>query len=86
MAKKKKRKHQALQHNQRPIFGASAWRGNEGFHFLLPGSPPTPEMLEAMTKRYQERLRNSPLWDVMVKQFGEEKAEELLKECRAELR
>lgn len=44
------------------------------------------EMLEEMTKQYQENIRNSPLWDIMVKQFGAEKAEALLKECRAELR
>jgi len=39
-----------------------------------------------MTRAYQENIRKSPLWDMMVEQFGPEKAEELLKECRVELR
>jgi len=86
MAKKKKRQHKAQQQNQRPLLGTWAWPEADGIHYLVPGSPPTPKMLEEMTKQYQERLRNSPLWGMMVKQFGREKAEELLKACRAELR
>jgi len=39
-----------------------------------------------MTQLYQEQIRNSPLWDEMVREFGPEKAEELLREFRAELR
>ena len=45
-----------------------------------------PEKLEEMTKQYQENLRNSPRWGEMVRKFGRAKAEELLKECRVELR
>jgi hypothetical protein len=45
-----------------------------------------PEKLEEMTKQYQENLRNSPMWSEMVRKFGRAKAEELLKECRVELR
>jgi hypothetical protein len=33
-----------------------------------------------MTAAYQERIRKSPLWDQMVKEFGEQKATEMLKE------
>ena len=54
-------------------------------HFAAPGAPPTPEQLEQMTKRYQEQIRSSPLWDAMVSEFGEEKAEELLKDFRVQL-
>ena len=89
MAKKKKRKFRQSgmqQPNQKPRSGAWAWPEADGIHYLVPGSPPTPKMLEEMTKQYQENLRNSPLWGMMVKQFGKEKAEELLNECRAELR
>ncbi len=38
-----------------------------------------------MTKDYQEKIRQSPMWDEMVKEYGHKKAEELLKQCKAEL-
>jgi hypothetical protein len=52
----------------------------------VPCRPPTPEMLEQMSRVYQEKIRKSPLWKQMVKQYGQEKAEELLKAFRVELR
>ena len=63
-----------------------SWTENDGIHLVAPGSPPTPEQLEKMTKEYQKRVRNSPLWDEMVKKYGKEKAEKLLKEFKAESR
>ncbi len=63
-----------------------SWTENDGIHFVAPGSPPTPGELEKMTKEYQKRVRNSPLWDEMVKKYGKEKAEKLLKEFKAESR
>jgi hypothetical protein len=54
----------------------------DGFHVVAPGLPPTPEQLEQMTKAYQKHLRTSSLWKEMVQEFGKEKAEELLKQCR----
>ncbi len=33
-----------------------------------------------MAAAYQDRIRQSPLWDQMVKEFGEKKATEMLKE------
>jgi len=48
--------------------------------------PPSPEKLAEMTKSYQQNIRNSALFDEWVCQFGVKKAEEMLKECRAELR
>jgi hypothetical protein len=56
------------------------WASEDGVHALGVGQPPSSAELSAMTKAYQERIRNSPLWGQMVKQFGEEKAKELLKE------
>ena len=41
---------------------------------------------ELMTKNFQRQLRNSELWDQMVAEFGEERAEEILKECKAEVK
>jgi hypothetical protein len=39
-----------------------------------------------MTINFQKELRNSEIWDQMVAEFGEEKAEQLLRECKAELK
>jgi len=35
---------------------------------------------------FQKELRNSEIWDQMVAEFGEEKAEQILKECKAEVK
>ncbi len=63
-----------------------SWIDDEGVHLVAPGSAPSPEELEQMTKEYQKQIRNSPLWNEMVKKFGKERAGELLKECRADIR
>jgi hypothetical protein len=89
MGKKKKRtKKRKRRQKTYPNFpGGFMWQDEKGqVHSLMPGLPPNPEELEDMTRVYQENIRNSPLWEMMVKQFGLEKAEELLKECRVELR
>ena len=44
------------------------------------------KMAELMTKNFQKELRNSEIWDQMVAQFGEAKAKQLLKECKAEVK
>jgi len=41
---------------------------------------------ELMTKNFQKELRNSEIWDQMVAEFGEEKAERLLQDCKAEVK
>ena len=41
---------------------------------------------EVFTRNFQEQIRNSEFWPQMVAEFGEEKAEELLKQCKGELR
>ena len=58
----------------------------DGLHVLLPGTPPSPETLDEMTKVYQQNIRESPLWDEMVREFGEEEAERLLMKFRVEVR
>ena len=52
-------------------------------HAIVPGTP-DPDTFERMTELYQQQIRNSPMWDEMVRQFGPEKAEVLLRQCRAE--
>ncbi len=41
---------------------------------------------ERLTKNFQKELRSSELWDQMVAEFGEEKAEQLLKNCHAQVK
>jgi hypothetical protein len=62
------------------------WQDAEGLHALMPGQPPSEEKLEEMTAAYQENIRNSEIFTLMVKQFGKEKAEEMLKEFKVEIR
>ena len=66
--------------------GTIHWQDEEGLHFLTPGLPPSPEKLAEMTKVYQQNIRNSPLFDEWVRLYGLKKAEDMLKECRMELR
>jgi hypothetical protein len=61
------------------------WAESDGIHALLPGQAPSPAQLAELSRRYQDRIRRSPLWNEMVEQFGKERAEELLRKCRAEI-
>jgi hypothetical protein len=63
-----------------------SWMDGDGMHLLLPGSRPSADTLQEMTRQYRENIRQSPLWQQMVEKFGLEKAEAMLEECRAELR
>jgi hypothetical protein len=38
------------------------------------------------TANFERELRHSELWDQMVAEFGEQRAEEMLRECTAEVR
>jgi len=81
----KNRKNKERRKKSRFGLPGFSWQDGEGFHFLRPGRRPSPEQVEEMTRQYQEKIRNSPLWDQMVNNFGKEKAEELLKECRVKI-
>ncbi len=61
-----------------------AWLAYDGFHMLLPGVP-TPELLEELSRNLQEQLRRSPLWNELIQQYGPERAEQILQQCRAQL-
>ena len=41
---------------------------------------------ELMTKNFQTELRNSEIWEQMVAEFGEKRAQEILKQCKAEVK
>jgi len=47
---------------------------------------PTSSEIDQMSKEYQNQIRNSPMWDEMVNEFGIEKAKELLKECKVDIK
>lgn len=42
----------------------------------------SPADIEVLEKSYQESIRNSPVFDEMVKKFGKKRAEKLLKEFK----
>lgn len=41
---------------------------------------------DVFTRNFQKEIRNSEIWDQMVEQFGEDRALELLNECKAEFK
>lgn len=43
------------------------------------------EFSDRLTANFQRELRKSELWDQMVGEFGEKRAEELLRECKADV-
>lgn len=47
---------------------------------------PGERFAELLTSNFQKQIRNSEIWEQMVAQFGEEKAEQMLKECKAEVK
>jgi len=51
---------------------------------MMPGASPGEAEMAELTRRYQENIRKSALWDEMVQRFGKEKAEQLLREFRVE--
>lgn len=44
------------------------------------------EFSDRLTANFQRELRNSKLWDQMVEEFGQKRAEEILRECKADVR
>ena len=70
---------------QKGSSASSSWIDGEGLHTIAKGEKPTEAEIEKMTKEYQNQIRNSPMWDEMVKEFGIDKAEELLQECKAKV-
>ena len=61
-----------------------AWLADNAFHMLLPGIP-TPKLLEELSRDFQEQRRRSPLWNELIEEYGQEHAEQILQQCRAQL-
>lgn len=68
-----------------PPQGSFSWTEGNEMHTIMPGEAPSEAQLEEMTREYQRQIRNSPLFEMMVKEYGKEEAEKLLKECRMKL-
>jgi len=88
MTKNQRKKRQRIQsktHKNLPDALVS-WQQKDGSHALVAGERPSPEKLAEMTRLYQRQIRKSPLFKQWVTQFGKNKALEILKQCRAELR
>ena len=79
---RKRRKRQRQRETQQSLM----WAEEDGIHVVSPNGPSTAEDLEKASRIFQEKIRNSPMWAQMVELYGKDKAEELLKQCRAELR
>ena len=67
------------------IFPCFVDEENLSVTYQIPGAP-IPGFAEEATVLFQKNLRNSPMWKLMVDKYGEQKAEELLKQCKAEIR
>jgi len=55
-------------------------------HVIGKGMRPSREEQERMTEEYQQNIRKSPLWKIMITEYGKEKAEKMLEEFRVEIR
>lgn len=44
------------------------------------------ELSARLTASFQREVRTSELWEQMVAEFGEKRAEQILRECKAEVR
>ena len=80
--RKRRRKKKSKQEEKEGI----SWMAEDGMHALMPGEEPSAEKLAEMTKEYQKEIRKSALWKEMVETLGREKAEEVLRGFRVELR
>ena len=85
MGKQQKLKAQRRAERQAIAAPHLSWQNEEGIHCVAPGTPP-PGFKEKLTKNFQKQIRNSPLYPQMVVEFGEEKALELLGQCKAEVK
>lgn len=59
---------------------------SDGYHAFLAGERPSESELDKMTAEYRSTIRKSPLWQQIIRDYGEIKAEEILQECKVEIR
>jgi hypothetical protein len=85
LGKNSRKRHQRNRENHTSLPFVT-WMQEDEIHAFIPGKPLSGEMIAAINREFQNQLRKSPLWQQMVERFGEEEAEELLTECRMQLR
>lgn len=52
---------------------------------IMRGEKPSPEKIKEMEKVYQNKIRQSPMWDMLVKEHGQAEAEKLLLQCKVKI-
>jgi hypothetical protein len=54
----------------------------DSIHHISTVGPKNSQEAERLTLIYQEKIRQSPLWDEFIRVYGHEMAQKALKECR----
>ncbi len=85
MGKQKKAKAQRQAERKAVTIPGLSWQDEEGIHLIASGEL-QPGDEEELTEIFQKQIANSPLWGQMVSEFGEVKAAELLKQCKAQIK
>ena len=67
------------------IAGPPMWTEDGDVHTIMKGERPSPEKLEEMEKAYQNKIRQSPMWNMMVKKYGKAEAEKLPLQCKVKI-
>jgi len=65
--------------------GSPTWTEDGSIQTIMKGERPSPEKLEEMEKAYQNKIRQSPMWDMMIKEYGKAEAEKLLLQCKVKI-
>ena len=61
---------------------AAQWIGTNGINTITPSAPKSDKEADALTKIYQNKIRQSPILDQFRKVYGPQNADEALKLCR----
>lgn len=64
----------------------ATWSDGDNTRVLIKGEKPSQAELDQLTKEYQQQIKHSHFWGEMVEQYGEQKAEEMLGEFKAEVK
>ncbi len=70
---------------RKAIKDGSAWIDDDGgVHFIEHDEEAEKEFYDNLTSEFQKNIMESEMWEQMLEEFGEERAKELLTECKAE--
>ena len=79
---KKRKKYSFYNKQDDKTTSDGQWIGTNGIHCISSIGPKNAEKAKILTQIYQDKIRNSSLWDEFLKIYGPQKAEEALKACR----